>query len=175
MKNTDGKQHFAKSLQAIGLTVVFLMVASPGESFGQTPVGSKHSAVPPPATAIAPEEVAARSSEVTNLVITCSEKFAVSPEIGKIQQALPEINKQIDLDAAAANVRALKRVAHAKKLLEETGVNPDRLEFYHVAASQGPLFATTSAEFTERIKRLNNGGNATADTKSAEDSTGEGS
>ncbi|WP_295317595.1 mechanosensitive ion channel domain-containing protein [Roseobacter sp.] len=100
MKNTDGKQRFAKSLQVIGLAVVFLLVASPGGSFGQTPVKSQHSAVSPPATAIKPEEVAARASEVTNLVVTFSEKFAVSPEIEKIQQALPEINKQIDLDAA---------------------------------------------------------------------------
>jgi len=100
MKNTDRIQHLAKSLQVIGLTVVFLLVAFPGGSFGQTAVGSKHSAVSPPATAIAPEEVAARSSEVTNLVITFAEKFAVSPEIEKIQQTLPEINKQIDLDAA---------------------------------------------------------------------------
>jgi len=104
MKNTDGKQHFAKSLQAIGLTVVFLMVASPGESFGQTPVGSKHSAVPPPATAIAPEEVAARSSEVTNLLISFSEKFALDPEIEKIRQAFPEISRQIDLDSAETAV-----------------------------------------------------------------------
>ena len=98
MKNTDGKQRFAKSLQAIGLAVVFLLVAFPGGSFGQTAVGSKHSAGPPPANAIAPEEVAARSSEVTNLVITFSEKCALSPDIEKIQQALPEISQQIDLD-----------------------------------------------------------------------------
>ena len=108
MKNTDGKQRFAQSLQAIGLAVVFLLVAFPGGSFGQTAVGSKHSAGPPPATAIAPEEVAARSSDVTNLVITFSEKFALSHEIEKIQQLLPEISKQIDLDAAetAATVGA---------------------------------------------------------------------
>ena len=70
------------------------------------------------------------------------------------------------------NVRALKRVEHAKKLLGETGMNPDRLEFYHIAASQGPLFATTSAEFTERIKNINAGSEALAST-SAEDSTGD--
>ena len=33
-------------------------------------------------------------------MITFSEKFAVSPEIKKIQQALPEINKEIELNAA---------------------------------------------------------------------------
>jgi hypothetical protein len=59
MKNTDRIQRLAKILQAIGLAVVFFLVAVPGGSFGQTPVESQHSAVPPPATAIAPEEVAA--------------------------------------------------------------------------------------------------------------------
>ena len=53
------------------------------------------------------------------------------------------------------NIRAKKRVEYAKKLLEETGVNPDRLEMYHIAASQGPLFALKSKEFTERITNLN--------------------
>jgi len=71
------------------------------------------------------------------------------------------------------NVRAVKRVEHAKKLLGETGVNTDRLEFYHIAASQGPLFASTSEEFTERIKHIDAGGDASADVTSAEDSTGE--
>ena len=52
------------------------------------------------------------------------------------------------------NVRAKKRVAYAKKLLEEVGINPDRLEMFHIAASQGPLFAQTSTEFTERITKL---------------------
>ncbi len=85
-----------------------MLTASHAGTFGQTPAGSQHNSVPPPAIAIKPEEVAAKSSEVTNLVLTFSEKFAVNPEIEKIQQALPEISKQIDLDAAetAATVGA---------------------------------------------------------------------
>ncbi len=54
------------------------------------------------------------------------------------------------------NIRAIKRVQHAKKLLAETGVNPDRLVMYHIAASQGPLFAQRAEEFTEIIKKINN-------------------
>lgn len=54
------------------------------------------------------------------------------------------------------NIRAVKRVKYAKQLLGETGVNPDRLEMYHIAASQGPLFAETSRNFTEKIKNLEN-------------------
>jgi coenzyme F420-reducing hydrogenase delta subunit len=52
------------------------------------------------------------------------------------------------------NVRAVKRVAYAKKKLGETGIDPQRLEMYHIAASQGPLFAETSKIFTDRIKKI---------------------
>ena len=53
------------------------------------------------------------------------------------------------------NVRARKRVAHAKVLVQEAGLDPERLEMFHIAASQGPLFARTANEFTERIKGIN--------------------
>ena len=89
-----------KTLRSVGLTVVFLLAAVPGGSFGKTSAGSPQAVVPPPPAAIAPEEVAARSSEVTNLLITFSEKFTYSAEIERIQQALPAVSKQIDLDAA---------------------------------------------------------------------------
>lgn len=52
------------------------------------------------------------------------------------------------------NERAVKRVGYAKRLLREAGVNPERLEMYHIAASQGPLFAQRAREFTERIRGL---------------------
>lgn len=53
------------------------------------------------------------------------------------------------------NLRAKKRVEKAKQLLEETGVDPGRLEMFHIAASQGPLFAQRAREFTEKIAGLN--------------------
>ena len=52
------------------------------------------------------------------------------------------------------NLRAKKRVEYARHLLEETGLNPDRLRMYHIAASQGPLFAQRASEFTEIITKL---------------------
>ena len=55
------------------------------------------------------------------------------------------------------NVRATKRVGYAKKLLQEVGINPERLEFFHIAASQGPLFAERAKEFTEKIRGLMEG------------------
>ncbi len=67
------------------------------------------------------------------------------------------------------NIRAKKRVIYAKELLAETGVNPDRLEMYHIAASQGPLFAQRSKEFIEIIKKINQA-ESTRETESDDNS-----
>ena len=52
------------------------------------------------------------------------------------------------------NLRAIKVVAHAKQMLAEIGLEPERLEFFHVPASAGPLFAQRATEMTERARRL---------------------
>ena len=52
------------------------------------------------------------------------------------------------------NVRAKKRVELAKKKLEEVGINPEKLDMFHIAASEGPLFAQTAREFTDKIKNV---------------------
>ncbi len=52
------------------------------------------------------------------------------------------------------NLRAAKRVEHCRKLLEEAGISPERVEMRHIAASQGPLFAETARRFTEKIGAL---------------------
>jgi len=50
------------------------------------------------------------------------------------------------------NLRALRTVAHAKHLLGEVGIEPERLEFFHVPASAGPLFAQRANEMTDRAR-----------------------
>lgn len=67
------------------------------------------------------------------------------------------------------NLRAKKRVTYAKRLLEETGIDPNRLEMYHIAASQGPLFAQRSREFTEKIARLGANGSSSPTAKALEE------
>ena len=52
------------------------------------------------------------------------------------------------------NIRAKKRVQYAKRKLEEVGIHPEKLEMFHIAASEGPLFAQTAREFTEKISHL---------------------
>jgi coenzyme F420-reducing hydrogenase delta subunit len=52
------------------------------------------------------------------------------------------------------NLSAIRTVAHAKHLLAEIGLKPERLEFFPIPASDGPLFAQRADEMTERARRL---------------------
>ncbi|MBN1625646.1 MAG: hydrogenase iron-sulfur subunit [Deltaproteobacteria bacterium] len=52
------------------------------------------------------------------------------------------------------NVKAAKRMAHAKRLVEEAGIEPERVEMFYNAASMGPQFAETCTKFTETIRAL---------------------
>ncbi len=52
------------------------------------------------------------------------------------------------------NLRASKRVEYTKKLLDEIGVEGERLEMYNIAASDGPRFAEVAREMHEKIKAL---------------------
>jgi len=52
------------------------------------------------------------------------------------------------------NVWALRTVAQTKRLLAEIGLEPERLEFFHIPASAGPLFAQRADEMTARALEL---------------------
>ena len=47
------------------------------------------------------------------------------------------------------NVRGKAAVKYTKKLLAEIGLEPERLEFFHIPASAGPLFADTANKMTQ--------------------------
>jgi len=52
------------------------------------------------------------------------------------------------------NLKAARRVAYVKKLLDEIGVGAERLEMITMSAGMGERFAATASEFTENIRRL---------------------
>ena len=52
------------------------------------------------------------------------------------------------------NRRAIQTVAYARKLLAEVGLEQQRLEFFHIPASAGPLFAQRANEMTARAREL---------------------
>jgi coenzyme F420-reducing hydrogenase delta subunit len=45
-------------------------------------------------------------------------------------------------------------VNYTKKLIEEVGLEPERLEMFNMSAAMGPRFAEVAREFTERIINL---------------------
>lgn len=52
------------------------------------------------------------------------------------------------------NLWARKRVDHVKTLLEELGIEPERVEMYNMSSAMGAEFARVATEFTDRIKQL---------------------
>ncbi len=52
------------------------------------------------------------------------------------------------------NLRAKKKVAYVKKLLDEIGIEPQRVEMYNLSSAMGSRFAEIVEEVTERIKEL---------------------
>ncbi len=52
------------------------------------------------------------------------------------------------------NLRARRRVERAKKLLEEIGLEPERLEMFNLSSAEGGRFAEIVTEMSERVARL---------------------
>jgi len=52
------------------------------------------------------------------------------------------------------NTNAVKKVEKLKQQLNMVGIDPERLEFYHLSAAQGPRWAEICTEFTEKINAI---------------------
>jgi F420-non-reducing hydrogenase iron-sulfur subunit len=52
------------------------------------------------------------------------------------------------------NLFARQKVIEAKNLLKEVGIEPERLEMYHIAASNSILFAKAADEMTAVARKL---------------------
>jgi len=54
----------------------------------------------------------------------------------------------------AGNFRTKKKVTKLKKDLAAMGLEPERLEMFHVSSGEGPKFAQVCREMTERALKL---------------------
>ena len=52
------------------------------------------------------------------------------------------------------NLRARRRVERVKELLEEIGMDPERIEMFNLSSAEGPRFAEISTIMSERIIKL---------------------
>ena len=54
----------------------------------------------------------------------------------------------------AGNLRCRERVEHVKMLLDEIGIEGDRVRMYNLSSGEGPKFAAYAKEMAEHIKAL---------------------
>lgn len=59
-----------------------------------------------------------------------------------------------DCHYQSGNYKTNRRIKLLKKLLEELGIDPQRVRFEYVSASEGQKFATIVTEFVAEIKKL---------------------
>jgi F420-non-reducing hydrogenase iron-sulfur subunit len=59
-----------------------------------------------------------------------------------------------DCHYQSGNYKTNRRVKLLKKLLEELGIDPKRVRFEYVSASEGQKFATVVTEFVDEMKKL---------------------
>lgn len=52
------------------------------------------------------------------------------------------------------NLKARKRVNHVRKILEDIGIEPARVEMFNLSSAMGPRFAEIATEMAETIKKL---------------------
>jgi coenzyme F420-reducing hydrogenase delta subunit len=52
------------------------------------------------------------------------------------------------------NLRARRRVERVQEILEEAGLEPERLEMFNLSSAEGARFAQIATEMTERIRAL---------------------
>jgi len=52
------------------------------------------------------------------------------------------------------NIRAKKRVAQAKKILDTIGIGGERVQMFNLSSAEGPKFAQYAVEMTDKIKKL---------------------
>ena len=59
-----------------------------------------------------------------------------------------------DCHYISGNFKAQRRVAMVKKLMEQLGIEPERLRLEWISAAEGDKFAKTIREMTENLKKL---------------------
>ena len=59
-----------------------------------------------------------------------------------------------DCHYQTGNYKTQRRIILLKKMMEQMGINPERLHLEWISASEGNKYANTMIEFTEKIKEL---------------------
>lgn len=90
--------------------------------------------------------------------VPCSGKVDVLHLLRAIQRGADGVYVVGCLEGAChykqGNYRAKERVNHVRQLLEEVGLEGDRVRMYNLSSGEGPTFAAYAREMTEHIRSL---------------------
>ena len=90
--------------------------------------------------------------------VPCTGKVDVTHLLRAIQKGADGVYALGCLEGAchynAGNLRARERVEHVRNLLEEIGLEKERVRMYNLSSSEAPTFAKYAKEMTENILKL---------------------
>ncbi len=52
------------------------------------------------------------------------------------------------------NLKARRKVEHVKKILQELGVEPERVEMFNLSSAQGARFAEIASQMVDAVRKL---------------------
>ncbi len=97
-------------------------------------------------------------SNVKIIRVPCTGKVDVMYLLRAIQKGADGVYCVGCLEGAChyneGNLRCRERVEHARMLLEEIGIEGDRIRMYNLSSGEGPTFAAYAKEMTENIREL---------------------
>ena len=97
-------------------------------------------------------------SNVKIIRVPCTGKVDVMHLLRAIQKGADGVYAVGCLEGAChyneGNLRARERIEHVKTLLEEIGLEGDRVRMYNLSSGEGPTFAAYATEMTDNIKNL---------------------
>ena len=92
------------------------------------------------------------------ILVPCSGKVDVLHLLRAIQEGADGVYVVGCLEGTChyneGNFRARERVEYVKTLLEEIGLESDRVRMYNLASGEGPTFAAYANEMTDLIRSL---------------------
>jgi len=98
------------------------------------------------------------SSGIKIIRVPCTGKVDVAYILRAIQKGADGVYVVGCLEGSCnyneGNFRARERVNYVKMLLEEVGIEGDRVRMYNLSSGEGPAFAAYAKEMTENILTL---------------------
>jgi coenzyme F420-reducing hydrogenase delta subunit len=97
-------------------------------------------------------------SSIRIILVPCTGKVDVIHMLAAIQKGADGVYCVGCLEGSChyneGNLRCRERVDHVRALLQEVGLEPDRLRMYNLSSGEAPTFVAYAKEMTENILKL---------------------